>query len=100
MVTRLLNATELGHRIVIRADSERRDVEPLLALAGLEHHISLLRCSDDAPRGPGDTIRRSWSTIHNRLSTMQIAVTARSAWEMAPYTAAVASDYVEDVHVD
>jgi hypothetical protein len=31
---------------------------------------------------------------------MQIAVTARSAWEMAPYTAAVASDYVEDVRVD
>jgi len=34
-------------RIVVRADSRRRDVEELLRLAELDSVVSLLRCSDD-----------------------------------------------------
>ena len=100
MLTRVQQAATNGHRVVVRADSERRDVEPLLMLAGLEHTVSLLRCSDDAPRGPGATIGRSWDAIHDRLRTMQVPVTARTAWETSPFTANVASQYVGDVHVD
>jgi hypothetical protein len=100
MVARIERAAARGHRVVVRADSERRDVEPLLVLAGLEHTVSLLRCSDDAPRGPGETVCRSWDAIHHRLSTMQIPVTARTAWETSPCTANVAARFAGDVHVD
>jgi beta-phosphoglucomutase-like phosphatase (HAD superfamily) len=87
-----------GTRIVVRADSERRDVEPLLAMASLEHQVSLLRCSDDAPRGPGASIRRSWQAIDARLTAMQQPAPQRIAWETDEGTAAAARPFVSAVH--
>lgn len=37
-------------RIVVRADSRRRDVEPLLAMSELDSIISFVRCGDDGDR--------------------------------------------------
>ncbi|WP_337169267.1 glycine cleavage T C-terminal barrel domain-containing protein [Gemmatimonas aurantiaca] len=45
----LMTRAGAGDRIVVRADSTRREVEPQLTLAGIEHHITLLRCADDRP---------------------------------------------------
>lgn len=41
----ILDRSRAGHRIVIRADSLRRDVEPLIMLSDLEvpHHVAPLR---------------------------------------------------------
>jgi beta-phosphoglucomutase-like phosphatase (HAD superfamily) len=87
-----------GTRVVVRADSERRDVESLLAMASLEHQMSLLRCSDDAPRGPGASIGRSWQAIDARLTAMQQAAPQRIAWESDEWTAAAARPFVSAVH--
>lgn len=89
------DAAMRGDKIVVRADSERRDVEPLLALAGLESRVSLLRCSDDAPRAPGASLRRSWEAIHARLSSMRVSVTERTALETNAETAAAAAAFVQ-----
>ena len=91
---RLQEAATRGDRIVVRADSERRDVESLLALAGLENSVSLLRCSDDAPRAPGASLRRSWDAIHARLSNMGVSVTERTALETNSETAEIAALFV------
>jgi hypothetical protein len=99
LVARVHTAAAAGQRVVVRADSERRDVEPLLMLAGVEHMMALLRCSDDAPRGPGATIQRSWDAIDGRLQAMQIGGPARAAWEAGPTAAAVAAAYTASVHV-
>lgn len=86
-----------GDRIVVRADSERRDVEPLLALAGLEHVVHLLRASDDPPRGVVPSLERSWQAIDQRLESLAITVSERTAWEAHAATAAVAKTVVSQV---
>jgi hypothetical protein len=99
-----------GARIVVRADSPRRDVEPILALASLEPVISLLRCSDDqqgarAASGgvPIEFSRRtmlgSWRVVHERLEKLAIPVTARSAIETNDETAELARTFVSQVGV-
>lgn len=60
-------------RIVIRADSRRRDVEPLLALAELDAIVSFVRCSDDAatssPQSTGhSSLERSYAHIARRMA--------------------------------
>ncbi len=92
---RLQEAATRGDRIVVRADSERRDVESLLALAGLETSVSLLRCSDDAPRAPGASLQRSWEAIHMRLSDMGVGVPERTAFESNGETAETAALFVQ-----
>lgn len=98
IVRHIQDAVVQGTRIVVRADSERRDVEPLLAMASLEHQVSLLRCSDDAPRGPGASIGRSWQAIDVRLTAMQQPAAERIAWETGESTAAAARPFVSVVH--
>ncbi len=78
----LREAVAAGHRIVLRSDSERRHVEPLLALSGLESQIGLLRCADDPPRGGGSTFDRSWQHIDERLQRLGIAQTQRIVHEL------------------
>jgi beta-phosphoglucomutase-like phosphatase (HAD superfamily) len=87
-----------GTRIVVRADSERRDVEPLLAMASLDHQVNLLRCSDDAPGAPGASLGRSWQAIDGRLTAMQQPAAERIAWETGESTAAAAQPFVSAVH--
>lgn len=88
-----------GTRVVIRADSERRHVEPLLALAGLDHVVSLLRCCDDRPRGAEPSLRRSWVAIDARLNRLGVGQTDRTACETTAMTAATAAPYVATVTV-
>ena len=76
-------AAARGVRLVLRADSERRDVEPLLAMAGVEHILAVVRCSDDQPRSAGASLTRSWHAIDARLRAMHLASPARTAWETA-----------------
>lgn len=99
VIEQVRNAAAHGTRIGVRADSERRDAEPLLAMASLDHTVSLLRCSDDAPRGPGASVVRSWQAIDARLTAMQLPVTDRTAWEMREEPAAVARPFAATVHV-
>lgn len=65
-------------RIVVRADSRRREVEALLALSGLENVVSMSRCCDDpAPRlrdrddAFSHTLRQSYASIMQRLNSNQ-----------------------------
>lgn len=95
----LHDAATRGDKIVVRADSERRDVEPLLALAGLENSVSLLRCSDDAPRAPGASLLRSWEAIHARLANMGVSVREGTAFETDRETAAAATPFVHSTTV-
>ncbi|WP_461413171.1 HAD family hydrolase [Gemmatimonas sp.] len=77
------HAAARGVRVVLRADSERREVEPLLAMAGVEHAITMMRCSDDAPRGADPSLARSWRAIDARLRALQLQPPVRTAWETA-----------------
>lgn len=78
----LRDAVASGHRVVLRSDSERRHVEPLLALSGLETQVSLLRCADDPPRGGSSSFARSWQHIDERLQRLGIAQTQRMVHEL------------------
>lgn len=99
VIDRMRELSARGTRIVVRADSERRDVEPLLAMAGLDHVISVLRCSDDAPRGHGPSAARSWLAISDRLQSMHIPVTDRRALEAQTETRAIAQPFVLEADV-
>lgn len=60
-------------RIVVRADSRRREVEPLLVLAELDSIVSLVRCSDDAaatlsPSVGHASLERSYAHIARRMA--------------------------------
>lgn len=61
-------------RIVVRADSRRRDVEQLLSLAELDSVVSFVRCSDDTDNASvrstdtaNESIERSYAHIVRRL---------------------------------
>ncbi|MCA2982437.1 MAG: hypothetical protein ACK6DR_14090 [Gemmatimonas sp.] len=87
-----------GDRVVVRADSERRDVEPLLALLGLDHTLAFLRCSDDRPHGAAASLVRSWQAIDGRLNGLRQPPSERVAWE--PHgvtTTAVAGEFAARV---
>lgn len=99
LMAQVHTASAAGHRVIVRADSERRDVEPLIMLAGVEHMITLLRCSDDAPRGAGASLRRSWEAVHARLDNMGVGVTERTAFETSRETADTAAPFVQSTLV-
>ena len=72
-----------GARIVVRSDSQRRDVEPLLRLAALEDSMLFLRCADDLPRRAGVTsLQASYEAIDARLDRLRIPSTQRDAVEV------------------
>lgn len=79
----LREAAAAGHKVVLRSDSERRHVEPLLALSGLDAQVSLLRCADDPPRGAGSSFDRSWQHIDERLQRLGVAQTQRIVHELS-----------------
>lgn len=94
----IVQASASGHRVALRADSLRRDVEPLLALSDLEHHITLLRCADDRSTTGSSrdtTLSRSWHAIDARLTAMQIPRSQRRVRESSSQTAVLASAFVD-----
>lgn len=96
----MLSSAATGTRIVLRADSQRRDVEPLLRLADLDDAFTFVRCSDDAPRLPGATsLESSYAEISRRLDVLRVSA-ARSAIETDHRVAVVARHYVGQVHVE
>lgn len=88
-----------GWRIVLRSDSLRRDVEPQLSLAGIDHLLAFCRCSDDqtphtsASTTPHSSLEKSWLAIDTRLTSMHIAPGNRESMESSSQTAAVAAAY-------
>lgn len=99
VIARIRSTSAQGTRLVLRADSERRDVEPLLHMAGLEHQVTVLRCSDDLPRSRDASIVRSWRAIDSRLASMQQSVAERHAWEASPESADAARAFVATVQL-
>jgi len=72
-----------GVRLVVRSDSQRREVEPLLRLAGLEDSMLFLRCADDLPRtAGGSSLQASYAAIDARLDRLRIPWTQRHAVEV------------------
>ncbi len=72
-----------GVRLVVRSDSQRREVEPLLRLAGLEDIMLFLRCADDLPRTAGVTsVQASYDAIDARLERLRIPWVQRDAAEV------------------
>ncbi len=72
-----------GVRMVVRSDSQRREVEPLLRLAGLEDSMLLLRCADDLPRRSGvPSLQASYEAIDARLDRLRIPSARRNAVEV------------------
>lgn len=72
-----------GTRLVLRADSVRRDVERVIQLAELEFAFAMIRCSDDLPHTRGvSSLENSNLAIARRLhglgvSRRQTAVVSR-----------------------
>lgn len=78
-----------GVRIVVRSDSQRREVEPLLRLASLDDSILFLRCADDLPRPAGVTsVQASYDAIDARLERLRLPWVQRDAVEVPGSTAA------------
>ena len=79
----LRTLTARGIRLVVRSDSQRREVEPLLGLAGLDDSMLLLRCADDLPRRTSVTsVQASYEAIEARLERLRIPWVQRDAVEV------------------
>lgn len=77
-------------RVVLRADSIRRDVDRVLQLTELEHAFAFTRCADDLPRLTGkSSLESAYAAISIRLDGLRIS-TGRSAVEVTESGAAVA----------
>lgn len=84
-----------GRRLVLRSDSQRREVELLLQLAGLEDSVLFVRCADDAPRVMGATsLEASHRAIAARLDAQRIGRDERVAVEYDAHSAAQAAPFV------
>lgn len=89
---------ERGTRLILRTDSTRRDVEPLLQLGALDLLFAAVRCADDLPRVPMiTTLESSYRAIDARLSAMTPGA-HRTAIEPSPEGVAVAANFVQTVY--
>lgn len=80
---RLETLVARGVRLVLRSDSHRREVEPLLRLAGLEDIMLFVRCADDLPRTAGvSSLQASYEAIDARLERLRIPCAQRDAVEV------------------
>jgi beta-phosphoglucomutase-like phosphatase (HAD superfamily) len=57
-----------GTRLVLRADSARRDVQHVLEHAGIADAFMSIRCCDDPPRSDVSSIERSYAAVVARLA--------------------------------
>lgn len=91
VAARMAGMVSQGVRIVMRSDSQRREVEPLLRLANLEDSTLFLRCADDLPRRVGVTsLQASFEAIDARLDRQRLSREQRDAVEVSDGTAAFA----------
>ncbi len=98
---RLQAAVARGVRIVLRSDSQRREVEPLLRLAGLEDVMLFLRCADDLPRLAGVTsLQSSYEAITARLERQRLPRTLRTAIEVDREATTMALGFVDDIRTE
>ena len=75
----LLSAASVT-RVVLRADSRRRDVDALLALSGLDSAVSHIRCSDDpAPRAALRSMQPSLRDHYMQATTPSCSACDRTA---------------------
>ncbi|WP_411278476.1 hypothetical protein [Gemmatimonas sp.] len=96
VLSRLETAVARGLRMVLRSDSQRREVEPVLRLAGLEDCMLFLRCADDLPRlAAVPTLQASYDAIDARLDRLRIPRTQRDAVEVSHEAATLALDCAE-----
>ena len=96
----MLSAVATGTRIVLRADSLRRDVEPVLRFAALDDAFTFVRCVDDSPKLPVATsLESSYAEITRRLDVLRVSA-ERTAIEADHRVAVVARPYVGSVHVE
>jgi len=87
-------------RVVLRAESARRDVDRLIEFTGLADVVTFIRCSDDGPRVYGaSSTGNSWSAIARRLATQRVPIDECTAFECSDLSANVARTYLRDVMV-
>jgi beta-phosphoglucomutase-like phosphatase (HAD superfamily) len=84
-------------RLVLRADSTRAQVEPVLRAAGLLDVFAVIRCADDGAGDHRPSIERSWRALDARLSRIGIPVPGRVAREASVKTARIASQWAASV---
>ncbi len=85
-------------RVVLRADSDRRDVTHVLELAGLESFIAFFRCADDRPiQHDLSSQHNAWRAIAARLAMRQVALLDCRVFEQDAMSAAVARGYAPHV---
>lgn len=70
-----------GHarRVILRADSRRRDVIPFLERWQLHDAFAMIRCADDPPVAASmerSSVGRSWEAIRERLDRWRVAPAA------------------------
>jgi phosphoglycolate phosphatase-like HAD superfamily hydrolase len=101
VVERLHQAARAGERVVLRADSSRSDVAPLLSALGLEPFVTWVRASDDAggPSVPAGTssVERSWQAIGERLRRWQCEAAQVEVHESCAVAAAAATPFAHKV---
>ena len=78
-----------GRRLVLRSDSQRREVELLLQLAGLEDSVLFVRCADDAPRVMGATSLEGGARVESSPGTGEAGASRRRRGDQ--YTACATS---------
>lgn len=85
-------------RVVLRAESARRDVDQLIAFAGIEDIVAFIRCSDDLPRTFGaSSVESGWSAVVNRLAAQRIALDRCVAFECSDAGVVAARKFLTDV---
>ncbi len=90
----------LHGRLVLRADSARREVERMLDFSGLADLVSFVRCADDFPRVAGArSLISSWQAIERRLLGQGVSLSACTAIERDVGCADVARALVAEVRV-
>lgn len=84
-----------GHRIVLRADSARRDVTPVLELMASDADVAFVCCADDVPRRVAHTsLDGAYTAIMQRLGAFRTS-TECIALEFSTYAAEIARRYVD-----
>ncbi len=90
----------LHGRLILRAESARRDVERILAFSGLDDVVSFVRCADDLPRVPGaGTLASSWRAIETRLGAQGVKLSTCTALECNALCADTARPVVAQVRL-